>query len=54
MAAVDHDLDGVLVGELELWQEGAPDELFARLRRQCPVHWTERISEFPDRPASGL
>ncbi len=45
MAALDHDLDSVLVGQLELWQEGAPDELFARLRRQCPVHWTERISE---------
>ncbi len=50
MAALDHDLDGVLVGELELWQEGAPNELFAQLRRQCPVHWTERISgEVPDK-----
>jgi cytochrome P450 len=49
MVAVDHDLDGVLVGELELWQEGAPNELFAQLRRQCPVHWTERISEVPDK-----
>jgi cytochrome P450 len=27
-----------------------PNELFARLRRECPVHWTESISEFPEEP----
>ena len=48
MASVDQQLDGVLVGDLELWQEGAPNELFARLRSECPVHFTERISEFPE------
>jgi cytochrome P450 len=32
MAAVGSDLDEVLVGEREHWQEGPPHELFARLR----------------------
>jgi cholest-4-en-3-one 26-monooxygenase len=47
MAAVDSDLESVLVGERELWQGGPPHELFGRLRRECPVHFTERITEFP-------
>ncbi len=42
------DLDEVLVTENSLWEEGPPHELFARLRRECPVHWTKRITEFPE------
>jgi cholest-4-en-3-one 26-monooxygenase len=38
----------VLVGERELWLHGAPNELFAQMRTECPVHWTERITEFPE------
>ena len=41
------DLESVLVTEAELWLEGPPHELFRQLRRGCPIHWTERISEFP-------
>jgi cytochrome P450 len=41
------DLEHVLVTEAELWQKGPPHELFKQLRGRCPVHWTERISEFP-------
>jgi cytochrome P450 len=48
MAAVGSDLENVLVGERELWQDGPPHELFKRLRGECPVHWTDRITEFPD------
>jgi cytochrome P450 len=48
MAAVGSDLENVLVGEREHWQEGPPHELFKRLRGECPVHWTDRITEFPD------
>ena len=44
------DLDKVLVTERELWQGGPPHELFKRLRHECPVHWTERFSEFPGEP----
>ncbi len=42
------DLENVLVTEPECWQEGPPHELFGQLRRGCPVHWTSRISEFPE------
>jgi len=50
MASVRSDLEHVLVGERELWQQGPPHELFGRMRRECPVHFTERFSEFPGEP----
>jgi cholest-4-en-3-one 26-monooxygenase len=46
--SIDGDLENVLVTERELWPDGPPHELFRRLRRECPVHWTERISEYPE------
>jgi cholest-4-en-3-one 26-monooxygenase len=42
------DLDELLVTERELWRDGPPHELFKRLRSECPVHWTARITEYPD------
>jgi cytochrome P450 len=42
------DLDQVLVTEREHWLDGPPHELFGRLRSECPVHWTSRVSEYPD------
>jgi cytochrome P450 len=42
------DLDKVLVTEREHWLDGPPHELFSRLRAECPVHWTSRVSEYPD------
>ena len=47
MASVDSDLENVLVSERALWQDGPPHGLFKRLRHECPVHFTERFSEFP-------
>jgi len=48
MATVDSsDLEGVLVTEQDVWERGVPNELFARMRRECPVHWTAGITEFP-------
>ena len=41
-------LDEVRVGDLENFQDGPPLELFRRLRAECPVHWTDRINEYPD------
>ena len=41
------DLEGLLLGDREHWRDGPPHELFARLRAQCPVHWTPRITEYP-------
>jgi cytochrome P450 len=48
--AVEGDLDQVLVTERELWIDGPPHQLFARLRNECPVHWTSRIGEYPKEP----
>ncbi len=49
MAAVDSsDLEDVLVTEREVWENGVPNELFTRLRGECPVHWTSSITEFPE------
>ena len=41
-------LEEALVTERELWQDGPPHELFKRLRAECPVHWTARITEYPE------
>jgi cholest-4-en-3-one 26-monooxygenase len=46
--AAGSDLDNVLVGERDQWLEGPPHELFKRLRGECPVHWTPRVTEYPD------
>jgi cytochrome P450 len=43
----DLDLQQVLVTEREHWLDGPPHELFGRLRSECPVHWTARVSEYP-------
>jgi hypothetical protein len=37
-------LEDVLVTERDQWEDGPPHELFARMRGECPVHWTPRIT----------
>jgi cytochrome P450 len=45
---LDHvDVKDILVTERELWEDGPPHEVFKRLRHECPVHWTAKLSEFP-------
>jgi cytochrome P450 len=41
-------LEDVLVGDRERWKDGPPHELFARMRSECPVHWSPRITDYPD------
>jgi cytochrome P450 len=41
-------LDGVQIADGEYWVEGAPHEVFAQMRRECPVHWSPGFSEFPE------
>src|SRR4051812_46709335 len=41
-------LDDVLVGDRERWADGPPHELFKRMRSECPVHWSDRITEYPE------
>jgi len=48
MSADPIPLEEVLVTEREQWEDGPPHELFARMRGQCPVHWTPRITEYPE------
>ncbi|HMJ03122.1 MAG TPA: cytochrome P450, partial [Conexibacter sp.] len=47
MTSTGSDLRDVLVGDPEHWQDGPPIELFARMRAECPIHWTSRIPDFP-------
>ncbi|HEY7829205.1 MAG TPA: cytochrome P450 [Solirubrobacteraceae bacterium] len=42
------DIKDVLLTEREHWQKGVPLELFERMRKECPVHWTSEITEFPE------
>ncbi len=42
------DLSKVQVTEREHWLDGPPHELFREMRGGCPVHWTSRISEYPE------
>jgi cytochrome P450 len=48
MTSIGSNLDKVLLTEREDWIDGPPHELFRRLRKECPVHWSSRISEYPD------
>jgi cytochrome P450 len=41
-------LEGLLVTERDVWEDGPPHELFKQMRAECPVHWTERITEYPE------
>jgi cholest-4-en-3-one 26-monooxygenase len=47
MATVGRDIETLELADGELWREGPPYEAFRELRARCPVHWTERIDEYP-------
>ncbi len=47
MSVDDKPVKEVLVTEREDWLDGPPHGLFKRLRAECPVHWTSKISEYP-------
>jgi cytochrome P450 len=40
-------IEDIWVTEREVWPDGPPYDLFKRMRAECPVHWTEKITEFP-------
>jgi cytochrome P450 len=42
------NLDQVLVGDREHWLDGPPHDLFRQMRSECPVHWTPRVTEYPN------
>jgi len=41
-------LDEVKVLDEDLWAEGPPNELFKRMRSECPVHWSSDVPIFPE------
>jgi cytochrome P450 len=48
--SADHvvPLEETLVTDREQWLDGPPHELFKQLRGQCPVHWTSKITDYPE------
>jgi cholest-4-en-3-one 26-monooxygenase len=44
----EEPLDELLVSERERWQDGPPHDLFKQMRAECPIHWTSRITEYPE------
>jgi cholest-4-en-3-one 26-monooxygenase len=47
MASVHGDIEQVELGEQALWAEGPPYEVLKEMRRGCPVHWTEKLEQYP-------
>jgi cytochrome P450 len=43
----DQQLDRIDLGDLELWTDGPPHELFTRLRREAPLHWSP-LADYPE------
>ena len=47
MASTEQDIKRIELADNELWQDGPPYEVFRELRTKCPVHWSERIEQYP-------
>lgn len=47
MTVAQSKLEQEMLLEREHWTDGPPHALFKQLRRECPVHWTRGITEFP-------
>ena len=45
---VKEPLDEILVLEEPRWENGPPNEMFARLRSECPVHFSKEVPLFPE------
>jgi cytochrome P450 len=42
------DIEAIELAEREHWLDGPPHAIFKEFRARCPVHRTERISEYPE------
>jgi cytochrome P450 len=47
VASAEQDIKSIELADNELWQDGPPYEVFRELRAKCPVHWSERIEQYP-------
>ena len=48
MATVEPGIEDIELASGELWKDGPPYPLFKEMRGKCPVHWSERIDQYPD------
>ncbi|HLB22380.1 MAG TPA: cytochrome P450 [Solirubrobacteraceae bacterium] len=47
MASVSSDLENALLAEKAIWADGPPHEMFKQMRSRCPIHWTPRVTDYP-------
>ncbi|MET0557807.1 MAG: cytochrome P450 [Solirubrobacterales bacterium] len=47
IAAGGGRVEDALIFDLVHWENGPPLKLFKRMRSECPVHWTSKVSNFP-------
>ncbi|HYF25472.1 MAG TPA: cytochrome P450 [Baekduia sp.] len=50
MSATQQPLSDVRVADRECWTEGPPLDVFRRMRRECPVHWSSGMTDYPEEP----
>jgi cytochrome P450 len=48
MTSIGSDLETMRLLEREHWPDGPPHEVFKRMRAECPVHFTDKVTEYPD------
>ena len=48
MGTTASDINKVELAQTELWENGPPYELFEELRGKCPVHWSDKIEQYPE------
>jgi cytochrome P450 len=46
--AAETPIEEILLTERENWPDGPPHDLFKRMRAECPIHWTSKITEYPE------
>ena len=53
MGITASDINKVELAQTELWENGPPYELFEELRGKCPVHWSDKIEQYPEEAGFG-
>ena len=41
-------VDEIVVFDEQDWDDGPPNDMFKRMRSECPVHWTDRMPDYPE------
>jgi cytochrome P450 len=47
VATTGQNITSIELADNELWHDGPPYEVFKELRSKCPVHFSERIEQYP-------